>query len=131
MSEESNFKQLNRIAENVSAQEDLGLIRESLEAEGVDVDEYLKKMSKVFRTEFQSALKKAKRPVGERLNQGLQDLGSWGREQLEEYLEKAKQGLLGEQAESMAAACYRNKSGEELADAELRSLVEDIINYTM
>lgn len=129
MKEKSKFQQLTRLAEDLSTPDpqNPNELRESLELEGVDVDDYLSRMGKVFRTRFQECSKQLKSEQSRTSQPILTKIASWSREQLEEKLERAKSGLLGADAQAMADACYRNKQPGELEVEELRSLVGDIL----
>lgn len=129
MKEKSKFQQLTRLAEDLSTTDpqDRNSLRKSLELEGFDVDDYLSRMGKVFRTQFQECSKQLKNDKTSASQTIVTRIASWSREQLQEQLEKAKNGLLGTNAQIMADACYRNKQPGELEEEELRSLVEDIL----
>ena len=104
-------------------------IRFDLKEQGVDVDAFLKRVSDTVRkgTQYQLRLKAQAEREELKPNVNIAEIHTLTKEKLLEWLKQARDGILGEDYRVVAAACYRNKSGEEQTEKELRSQIIDIL----
>ena len=104
-------------------------IRFDLKEQGVDVDAFLKRVSDTVRqcTQYQLRLKAQSERDASKTNVNIDEIVALSKDQLLEWLKQARDGILGEDYRVVAAACYRNKSGKEQTEKELRSQIIDIL----
>ena len=101
-------------------------LRFDLKEQGVDVDAFLKRVNDTVRkgTQYQLRLKAQAERDESKSKVNVDEIVTLSKDKLMEWLKQARDGLLGEDYRVVAAACYRNKSGEEQTEKELRSLTE-------
>ena len=100
-----------------------------LKAEGVDVDGYTSRMQKRIRQLIQERWREEaeqERCSIAAVQQSSIEVAAWSPHRVREWLDNAVNGALGPRARELAAACYRNKTDDELSEGELRSWVADI-----
>lgn len=111
-----------------TAGESSAVLRQELEAGGVDVTGFLDRLHKVVRKGYQFQMRQQGVQTGERANSALGslfgDLSGLGSEQLRSLIQQVLGGAFGGIAQS-AARC-RNYQGEQLSDEDIRSWLRDV-----
>jgi hypothetical protein len=133
MSEDDRIVEWERVALFLSS-EAVGTpeeIRADLEAEGFDVAKSVASLRAMIREEYQGRLRKSAQ-VGraatlDAFRATVAEVAAWPMDKLRHWLAEAAAGRFGEEAAGLTLA-YRNKEDKEPTEAELRSLVTDIVS---
>lgn len=104
-------------------------IRSDLKEQGIDVDAFLKQVNDTVRKgiQYQLRLKAQAERDASKTKVKVDEIVTLSKDKLMEWLKQAQDGIFGEEVRVVAAACYRNKSGEEQTEKELRSQIIDIL----
>jgi len=104
-------------------------LRSDLKEQGVNVNAFLKRVDDTVRKGIQYQLhikaqveREALKPIV-----NIDEILALSKDKILEWLKQAQDGMFGEEVRVVAAACYRNKSGDEQTEKELRSQVVDIL----
>lgn len=100
-----------------------------LKEQGVDVDAFLQRVNDTVRkgVQYQLRRKALSERKASKPNINIAGILTLSKEKLLEWVQQAQAGIFGEEVRVVAAACYRNKSGEEQTEKELRSQIGDIL----
>ena len=105
--------------------------RADLEREGIDVAKNIEFLRAMIRQRYQAQLREAaaaERSASlETLQQTVLDVAAWPLERLRQWLGDAESGRYGPEVAGLTLAYHRNKEDKAPTEAELRSLVADII----
>lgn len=106
-------------------------IRAELEAEGIDVRGNIESLRTMIRHEYQARLREdaevGRAAASELFQATVTDIAAWPLEKLRQWFGEAEGGRFGADIAGLTLA-YRNKEATEPTEAELRSLIADIIS---
>lgn len=133
MSDDERIVQWERLAAFLSSDEVATPeeIRTDLEAEGIDVAGNVASLRALIRGEYHAHLRETaeagRAAVVETIRTTAAEVATWPIDKLRQWLREADAGRFGADVAGLTLA-YRNKEDKEPTEAELRSLVADIIS---
>lgn len=133
MNENEQIESWERVA-NFLSSEDVATsdeLRADLEREGIDVARSVYSLRMMIRQRYQARLREAadieRAATFEPLQLTVAEIARWPLEKLRAWLGKAEHGEFGPEVAGLTLAYHRNKEDKAATEAELRSLVADII----
>lgn len=133
MSDDEQFEAWERVANLLSSDQVAtpDEHRADLEREGIDVEQNIESLRAMIRQRYQARLREAaaaeRAASREALQQAALDVAAWPLERLRQWLGDAESGRFGAEVAALTLAYHRNKEDKAATEAELRSLVADII----
>ena len=133
MNEKEQIESWERVANLLSSEEvaTSDELRADLEREGIDVGKSVQSLRTMIRQRYQARLREtanAERAASlETLQLTVAEIAAWPLEKLRQWLGEAEGGRFGTEVAGLTLAYHRNKEDKAATEAELRSLVADII----
>jgi hypothetical protein len=133
MNENEPIESWERVASLLSSEEvaTSDELRADLEREGIDVAKSVQSLRAMIRQRYQARLREtahAERAASlEALQVTVAEIAAWPLEKLRQWLGDAEGGRFGPDVAALTLAYHRNKKDKSATEAELRSLVADII----
>jgi hypothetical protein len=133
VNEKEHIESWERVANLLSSEEvaTSDELRADLEREGIDVGKSVQSLRTMIRQHYQARLREtanAERAAShETLQLTVAEIAAWPLEKLRQWLGEAEGGRFGTEVAGLTLGYHRNKEDKAATEAELRSLVADII----